>query len=266
VDPPPDWQNPRNPIAPFNGVEGLVWRRLKTHQELPELLVKNCSDSWDWLAYAGEIQWQLELGAHGNQATHFLLWTDGLDPDLQLSFSTNRETWIRALYSIPAKSVYSFPIPPEVACMPVAFARFISTNNNYYNNWIGGWALSCASGAELINYPQLAPIPDQIVRPGQALRIIPTVVDPYAPPDVLTFKLVSGPEGASLDASTGLFSWTPTSQHVNPKESVTIQVDDGSSPPMISTQQFWVSIRTNQVLPILKGPKRWNRSQFNLDK
>jgi uncharacterized repeat protein (TIGR01451 family) len=86
------------------------------------------------------------------------------------------------------------------------------------------------------------PVLDAIATPqtiviGDTLTFTVTATDPDG--DNLTFSLENEPSGATIDANTGEFSWTPTSKGTY---SATIKVDDGS--PNSSDEQtvsFFVS-------------------------
>lgn len=83
---------------------------------------------------------------------------------------------------------------------------------------------------EVNSAPGLAPIPDYSVPVGGTVRFIVSASDPDLPPNQLTFSLgPDAPLGASLDPTTGLFSWTPTSPGTN---QVTVQVTDDGVPPL----------------------------------
>lgn len=55
--------------------------------------------------------------------------------------------------------------------------------------------------------PAFPPIPDKLVNQGSQLSFTPAVTDE----DPLTYSLEAGaPDGAAIDSTTGLFTWTPT--------------------------------------------------------
>jgi putative Ig domain-containing protein len=58
--------------------------------------------------------------------------------------------------------------------------------------------------------PTLSGVPASATIPGQAAyTFTATATDPDLPAQTLTFSLVSAPAGASIDASSGVFTWTP---------------------------------------------------------
>src|SRR5205814_769400 len=58
--------------------------------------------------------------------------------------------------------------------------------------------------------PVLAPIGNRLVNEATALTFTASATDPDNPAQTLTFSLDTGaPLGASINATTGVFTWTP---------------------------------------------------------
>ena len=74
--------------------------------------------------------------------------------------------------------------------------------------------------------PAIAPIADQTVSEGTTLEFFVPATDVDLPLDTLTFALLDGPAGATLDAVTGLFSFTPTEAQGPGSYSVSLSVTD----------------------------------------
>ncbi|MDB6029571.1 MAG: hypothetical protein JWM68_5794, partial [Verrucomicrobiales bacterium] len=73
--------------------------------------------------------------------------------------------------------------------------------------------------------------------------------DDDLPAQTLTFSIVAGPAGASINPTTGAFAWTPPSGlSTNP---VTIRVTDNGAPPLWGDQTLWVTIVPTNNPPVL---------------
>ncbi|HKI64047.1 MAG TPA: Ig-like domain-containing protein, partial [Burkholderiales bacterium] len=77
--------------------------------------------------------------------------------------------------------------------------------------------------------PTIAPIADQSVSEGTTLEFFVPADDVDLPDDTLTFTLLDGPAGATLDPSTGLFSFTPTEAQGPGSYSVSLSVKDAQN-------------------------------------
>jgi hypothetical protein len=58
--------------------------------------------------------------------------------------------------------------------------------------------------------PTLPTIGAQNVNEGATLSLSITATDPDLPANVLTYTLISPPSGASINPTSGAFTWTPT--------------------------------------------------------
>jgi len=77
--------------------------------------------------------------------------------------------------------------------------------------------------------PILLPIPGQSIPEQTQLTFSAVAYDPDDPSDTLAFSLSGQPPGASINSSTGLFSWTPTeAQGPGPYTFDVVVTDDGS--------------------------------------
>ncbi len=75
--------------------------------------------------------------------------------------------------------------------------------------------------------PVLDPIGDKTVQTGQNLAFAVTATDPD-PGAVLTYSMLNGPAGATLNPTTGAFSWTPSAAQVGTFPAVEFIVSDGT--------------------------------------
>jgi putative Ig domain-containing protein len=88
----------------------------------------------------------------------------------------------------------------------------------------------------------LSPIADKTISSGQSLTFTNVVNDPDLPPNVLTFTLVGGPTGASLDSASGVFSWLPDNSQAPSTNNMSVIVADNGTPSLSATQSFKVFV------------------------
>jgi hypothetical protein len=97
---------------------------------------------------------------------------------------------------------------------------------------------------EVNSKPALNAVQDYTVVAGQTVSFTAAATDPDLPAQTLTFALESGaPTGASIDASTGAFTWTPTTAQAPSTNTITIRVTDDGSPAQSQTASFEVIVR-----------------------
>jgi uncharacterized repeat protein (TIGR01451 family) len=121
-------------------------------------------------------------------------------------------------------------------------------------------ALSATNSVQVIiravnTAPQLAAIPNFTIKEGQPLLITNLATDADLPPQTLTFTLGPGaPAAATIDPSSGVFSWVP-SFHDGPSTNfITVVVMDNGLPPMSDSQTFTVVVRKPQAqITLLAG-------------
>src|SRR5207237_198203 len=71
------------------------------------------------------------------------------------------------------------------------------------------------------------------------------------PANTLTFSLVGAPAGASIDPSTGVFTWTPTEAQGPGSYPFTVQVTDNGSPNLSDSKPITITVSEVNVAPVL---------------
>jgi uncharacterized repeat protein (TIGR01451 family) len=99
--------------------------------------------------------------------------------------------------------------------------------------------------------PELAPVASQVVDEGALLRLPMEATDADLPDEQLTFTLVGPPLGATIDPSTGVFSWTPSEAQGPGANTITVLVLDSGSPALSAVRQFTVTVREVNAPPVL---------------
>jgi uncharacterized repeat protein (TIGR01451 family) len=85
--------------------------------------------------------------------------------------------------------------------------------------------------------PVLAPISDRAIHVGVTLVITNSATDVDLPTNSLTFSLNPGPAGADINATNGVFVWTPDSSFANTTNSVTVMITD-DNPDAVNDQHL----------------------------
>jgi hypothetical protein len=115
---------------------------------------------------------------------------------------------------------------------------------------------------EVNSPPSIARISDQTARLGQTLSFTATATDPDLPSQTLTFALGETPVGATIDARTGLFVWTPSTNQPAGPVLAQIIVRDNGTPAGSATQ----SVRINFVAALrMHIHRRVNENEFQIE-
>jgi hypothetical protein len=102
---------------------------------------------------------------------------------------------------------------------------------------------------EVNSAPVLAPIPDQTVLAGSQLSLTNSATDPDVPVNVLTFSLGPGvPTGATLDPTSGVFTWAVPTNQVSGTNVVNIRVADNGSPSLADVWTFNIVVVSAPVI------------------
>jgi len=94
--------------------------------------------------------------------------------------------------------------------------------------------------------PVLAPIGNKSVVVNSTLTFKATATDPDAG-QTLTYSLVGAPSGATINASTGAFSWKPTTTG---SYNFKVRVTDNGTPPLYDEEQITVTVTNTLVLSV----------------
>src|SRR5207245_9083135 len=86
--------------------------------------------------------------------------------------------------------------------------------------------------------PTLTVPPTQTINELTTLTVTNSATDPDIPANTLTFALVAGPSGMTLDPATGVLTWTPSEAQGPSTNVITVRVSDDGTPPLRATPRF----------------------------
>ncbi|MBN8246829.1 MAG: CotH kinase family protein, partial [Verrucomicrobia bacterium] len=123
-------------------------------------------------------------------------------------------------------------------------------NNRFDNVTVRGAALPPAPDNTA---PTLATVENQTVAEGTELALTLSGSDTDVPAQILSYSVVSGPEGLTV-SPTGALSWTPTEAQGPGVFPVTVQVTDNGVPALSGTARFEVTVSESNQAPVLANP------------
>jgi hypothetical protein len=111
--------------------------------------------------------------------------------------------------------------------------------------------------------PVLAPIGNKAIDEGQLLTFVAQTNDADVPRNLLTYRLDAGaPIGASVDSSTGVFTWTPSETDGPGVFQITIRVAYNGSPTLDDFETFEVMVGDRSPWQNYMDPHDVNRDGF----
>jgi hypothetical protein len=117
--------------------------------------------------------------------------------------------------------------------------------------------------AEVNAAPVLGAIGNQTVDELANLSFTATATDSDVPANTFAFSLVNAPAGASIDPSSGAFSWTPTEAQGPGTFTFTVVVTDNGSPAESDEQQVQVTVNEVNQAPALAAIGNRSASEFS---
>ncbi len=100
--------------------------------------------------------------------------------------------------------------------------------------------------------PDLAAISDQTVREGETLSVTAVATDADEPVNIISYRLESGsPAGMTINAGTGLISWTPTEAQGPGSYSVSVRATDDGAGQLSDIETFTVTVSEVNRAPTL---------------
>ena len=76
--------------------------------------------------------------------------------------------------------------------------------------------------------------------------------DPDIPANGLRFELLVGPTGAVLDATNGVFLWTPSTADIGTTNVIVVRVTDDGTPTLSTTNRFLAAVNRPHSVPSVR--------------
>jgi len=104
--------------------------------------------------------------------------------------------------------------------------------------------------------PVLAPIADCTIVESATLTFTNSATDPDVPANELTFSLdPNPPTGATINATSGVFTWTPSLKYASMTNSISVRVTDNGVPPASDDKTFKVIVAAKpRLVSIAESP------------
>jgi hypothetical protein len=201
-------------------------------------------------------QWPIPAGTTISARGYLLVWADGEvgqnspdRPDIHASFSLAKGGEAIALFASDGTVIDAVTFGPQAT--DVSQGRFVDGAASIYF-----MTNATPRAANLIPSPNtpptLAPISDKIIDEGSLLSFICLAGDTNIPAQTLSFSLDPGaPTGAGINATNGLFTWTPTEAQGPGLYSVTVRVTDNGSPTLSASQTITITANEVNNAPVL---------------
>ena len=103
--------------------------------------------------------------------------------------------------------------------------------------------------------PMLMVPPDQEIKALSTMTVTNYASDADIPANMLTFALVSAPQGVVLDPVTGVLMWTPTQGQGPSTNVIVVKVSDDGSPSLSATNSFTVVVVVQTPPTIISQPQ-----------
>ncbi|MCF7763615.1 MAG: immunoglobulin domain-containing protein [Verrucomicrobia bacterium] len=184
--------------------------------------------------------------AEGNTLSFSVSASDSDLPANSVSFSLGSGAPAGA--SISSGGTFSWT--PTESDGPGTYSISVSVSDGAFSA-IGSFSVTVT---EVNNAPILASIGNRSVDEGGTLSFSASATDSDLPAQSFTYSLGAGaPVGASIDASSGVFSWTPTEAQGPGTFPITILVADSGPGNPTASQSFSVTVNEVNQAPVLAG-------------
>jgi Ca2+-binding RTX toxin-like protein len=187
-----------------------------------------------------------------DELTQLRFTASATDPDLPAQALTFSLVNAPAGASIVANTG-AFTWTPTEAQGPGAYTFTVRVTDNGTPNLSDEEAITVTVN-EVNTAPVLASIGNRIVSEGALLTFTARATDADLPANVLTFSLANAPTGASINATTGVFNWTPSHTQAGHSYSFTVRVADNGTPSFSDEESITVAVNALPTSTISSAP------------
>jgi ELWxxDGT repeat protein len=184
-----------------------------------------------------------------NEQTPVTFNASATDPDLPAN------TLTYSLIGAPAgatidSSTGAFSWTPTEAQGPGSFTFNVRVTDNGTPALFAEQAVTITVN-EVNQAPVLAPIANHSVNEQATVTFNASATDPDLPSNTLTYSLIGAPAGATIDSSTGAFSWTPTEAQGSGTYTFNVRVTDNGTPALFAEQAVKITVNEVNQAPVL---------------
>ena len=217
----------------------------------------NLTDSETFIITVGDTNTAPVLAAIGNQSVNegatLSFTASATDPDLPAqSLTYSLDAASLALGMSINSSTGAFSWTPTEAQGGLTPSVTITVTDNGTGNLTDSETFTITVNDSNVA-PVLAGIGNQAVNEGATLSFTATATDADVPSQTLTYSLdaASLALGMSIDANTGVFSWTPTEGQGGLAPSVTVTVTDNGTGALTDSETFTITVGDTNLAPVL---------------
>jgi glucuronoarabinoxylan endo-1,4-beta-xylanase len=165
--------------------------------------------------------------------------------------NTNTATGVFQTFNLSNVNVASVTPWVTTATQSLAPQTAETVTNDSFTYFIPAMSVVTFVGVTNTNTaPTISPVANQTVNVGVTLLVTNTASDPDSPPNTLTFSPANTfPANATLNSSSGVFSWRPHVNQANTMSTIQVQVTDSGS-SLTATNSFNVTVNavTNPIV------------------
>jgi glucuronoarabinoxylan endo-1,4-beta-xylanase len=165
-----------------------------------------------------------------------------------------------ALTNFPAASI----VTPWITSSNQSLAPLtsVTVSNASFTYSLPAMSIVTFAGTATNYAPTLTPIQNLTVNPDVTVLATNRATDIEAPPQTLTFGLLNAPVSATLNPSTGVFSWRPPVSAANTTNVISVEVSNNGTPVLSATNIF--NIVVNPLMPTTIGSSAISGQIVNL--